>query len=93
MTMEFVEDSSFNEYVEAFKKLPLENKKKVVETDFKELIALLKEVDDNDYVVYNKEILDVERKEQTEDDFVEAVFVYLCSVKEMLANYITKHMD
>lgn len=93
MTMEFVESTSFNEYVEAFKKLPLANKKKIVQNDFKELIALLKEIDNNEFVLYNKEILDVEKENQTEDDFVEAIFVYLSSVKEMLADYINDHMD
>lgn len=93
MTMEFVESTSFNEYVEAFKKLSLANKKKIVQNDFKELIALLKEIDNNDFVLYNKEILDVEIENQTEDDFVEAIFVYLSSVKEMLADYINDHMD
>ena len=93
MMMKFVENTSFNEYVETFKKLPLSNKKQIVQNDFKELIALLKEIDNNEYVLYNKEILDVEKENQTEDDFVEAIFVYLSSVKEMLADYINDHMD
>ena len=93
MTMRFVEDSSFNEYVEAYKKLPLQEKKDVVLNDFKELIAVLKEIDTNDLVLYNKEILDAEKEVQTEDDFVEAIFVYLSSVKEMFSNIILEQIE
>ena len=76
--MKFVEDSKFNEMIEVFKKLPLKNKK---------------EIDKDDYVLYNKEILDVEKEEQTEDDFVEAIYVYLSSVKEMMGAILLEHLE
>lgn len=91
--MKFVEDSKFNEMIEVFKKLPLKNKKEIVQNDFKELIAVLKEIDKDDYVLYNKEILDVEKEEQTEDDFVEAIYVYLSSVKEMMSVILLEHLE
>ena len=91
--MKFVEDSKFNEMIEVFKKLPLKTKKEIVQNDFKELIAVLKEIDKDDYVLYNKEILDVEKEEQTEDDFVEAIYVYLSSVKEMMSVILLEHLE
>ena len=91
--MKFVEDSKFNEMIEVFKKLPLKNKKEIVQNDFKELIAVLKEIDKDDYVLYNKGILDVEKEEQAEDDFVEAIYVYLSSVKEMMGAILLEHLE
>lgn len=91
--MKFVENSKFNEMIEVFKQLPLKNKKEIVQNDFKELIAVLKEIDKDDYVLYNKEILDVEKEEQTEDDFVEAIYVYLSSVKEMMSAILLEHLE
>ena len=87
--MKFVEDTSFNQYVESYKKLPLKMKKEVLEKDFRELLAILNQLDKNhDEVLFNREILDLKKEDQTEDDFVEAIFVYLHSIKELLANYI-----
>lgn len=86
--MKFVEDTNFDEYVEAFKKLPLEKKKEILITDFKELLIVINKLNNNNKdVLFNRELLEVN---QTEDDFVEAIFVYLCSIKESLGNYINE---
>ena len=91
--MKFVEDIEFNKLVETYKKLPLEEKKKIVQNEFKELIAVLKEIDNDDEILYNKEMLDVEKEDQTEDDFVEATFVYLSSIKEVISKYLLQHLE
>lgn len=90
--MKFVENNSFNEYIESYKKLPLEEKKKLVEKQIEELLAVLTEVNKNNgkesEILYNREILDLKKESATESDFVEAMFVYLYTIKELLASII-----
>ena len=92
--MEFIEDKDFNVYIEKYKKLSLEEKKKLVEKEFEELIVVLKKINENmgnnPKLLFNREILDLKKNNASEDDFVEAVFVYINSVKELLATIIRK---
>ena len=39
---------------------------------------------------YNREILDVNDDDYSEEDFSEAVIVYLYSIRELIAEYIEK---
>ena len=39
-------------------------------------------------LLLNKEVLDIKDKNSTEDDFVEAIFVYILSIQELLASYV-----
>ena len=55
--MNFVENEVFNNYVEAFKKLSLEEKKKIVQNELKEMLAVLTEIDNGNEVLFNKEIM------------------------------------
>lgn len=92
--MKFVENTNFNNYVESYKKLPLKTKKEILEKEFQELLTILEKIDKNhNEVLYNKEILDIRKENQTEDDFVEAIFVYLYSIKELLGNYINDNQQ
>ena len=86
------EDVSFNEHVEKFKKLSVEKKKQVTISEMKQLlvlITLLKEkfnVPQN--ILYNKEILDANGDNVSEEDFVEAIFVYINIIKEAFSEYV-----
>ena len=92
--MKFVENTNFNNYVESYKKLPLKTKKEILEKEFQELLTILEKIDKNhNEVLYNKEILDIRKENQPEDDFVEAIFVYLYSIKELLGNYINDNQQ
>ena len=92
--MKFLENTNFNNYVESYKKLPLKTKKEILEKEFQELLTILEKIDKNhNEVLYNKEILDIRKENQTEDDFVEAIFVYLYSIKELLGNYINDNQQ
>jgi len=90
--MEFVEDSSFNNYVEKYKQLPLKEKKQLVEEQIKELLGVLNELNENygknPKILFNREILDLKKEDATEADFVEAMFVYSYSIKELLASLV-----
>ena len=81
-----------NNYVETYKKLSLIEKKQIIEKEIKDTLALLVKLHEDhgkeSDILFNKEILDVKDGISNEEDFVEAVFVYVLSIQEMLASYI-----
>jgi hypothetical protein len=85
-------EEKLNNYVEAYKKLSLVDKKLAVEKEIKETLALLERLHENsgknNDILFNKEILDVKDGVSTEDDFVEAMFVYILTIQESLASYV-----
>lgn len=89
--MEIKQDKDFDNLMEAYKKLKLIDKQKIVENELKEILAtfekLFSEKQQQAYMIYNREILDTS-KEHTEDDFSESIYVYINAIKECLANYI-----
>ena len=88
--MEFENNEYFNEYIEKYKNLSLEEKKENVEKEFQELLtvmdALCKRHGKNPKILYNREIEDLKKSYAPQDDFVEAMFVYVHSVKELFAS-------
>lgn len=86
--MNFYVSKEFNECIENYKKLNLKEKVQIAETEMKELMAALVEINiQKGYtpkVLYNKEI----RELDTFDDFVEATYVYINSLKELLGDYV-----
>lgn len=83
------ENEKFNQYVEDFTKLPLEKKKEIVNKQMKKVLAFIEKIKHdlniNSEILFNKEILDLNKKDSTEDDFVEAMFVYAYSMQESLS--------
>ncbi len=92
--MEFIEDKTFNNYIEAFKKLPIKEKKDITIIEIQKLLSftekLNKSTNNQNKILINKEIKDLKNENSTEDDFIEAVLVYIHSIEESLANYIDK---
>lgn len=90
--MKFVQDSNFNEYVDKYKHLTLKDKKELVEKEMEELLVVLNALNekygDTPDVLFNREILDLKKEDATEDDFVEAMFVYSYSIKELIASLV-----
>ena len=87
------ENEAFNKYIDAYKKLSLKDKQNISIKELKELIAFFSEIDktnNNGSILYNREILDVEKHDSSEDDFVEAVFVYINSLKELIGDYFNR---
>ena len=86
--MNFYVSKEFNECIENYKKLNLKEKVQIAKTEMKELMAALVEINiQKGYtpkVLYNKEI----RELDTFDDFVEATYVYINSLKELLGDYV-----
>ena len=85
------EDSSFNQYVNAYKKLPLQKKKEMVNEETKKLIAFIEKINADmgikGQTLFNREILDLNSDNVSDDDFVEAMFVYIYSIREALSIY------
>ena len=87
-----IENKAFNEYIEVYKKLSLKKKQDLVIEEildiFKFLNKLKQDLNLDNNVLFNKELDDLKNVDFTDDDFVEAVYVYMCSLKEYLADYI-----
>lgn len=88
-----IEEKEFNEYVEKFKKMSTAKKKEVTIKEMKRLVAfvtLLKEkCGAPKEILYNREILDTNGEHISEDDFVEAIFVYSNIIKEAFSEYVS----
>lgn len=83
------QEEKFNNYVETFKKLPLSKKKELTILEAKKTLAFTELVKNSvgakKEMKLNKEVLDVSNGEITDDDFTEAMFVYLNSIRETVA--------
>ena len=90
--MDFKENSQFNDLVDKYKNLNIKDKHKQVIKLLKEDISIMKSILGEKGIktemLYNREILDLNSINYTEDDFAEAVFVYVYCFREMLADYI-----
>ena len=94
MNMNFVEDKEFNELVNNFLKLSTNDKKLIVDKEIKELIASFQQLNAkhnlSTNLLYNRELLDINKENSTEDDFIEAMYVYIHIIEELIAVYIDK---
>lgn len=90
--MEFKDNEVFNDCVEKFKKLSLEDKKKITEKELMELIAILSSINKNnninEKILFNREISDIKKENSSYDDYVEVIYVYVNMIKELVADYI-----
>lgn len=86
-----IQNETFNEYIEAYKKLPLQKKKQMANEEVKKLLAFIEKANNdlnlNDTILFNREILDLNSDNVSDDDFVEAMFVYIYSIREALSIY------
>lgn len=93
--MKFKKNIEFDKTVEAFKKMSLTEKQRVVIDELKEILAFMDMTMTLSglkcEVLYNKEILDMEHN-YTEDDFVESVYVYINAIKELLGSYVNSQI-
>lgn len=94
--MKFKKNIEFDKTVEAFKKMSLTEKQRVVIDELKEILAFMDMTMTLSglkcEVLYNKEILDIEH-DYTEDDFAESVYVYINAIKDLMAKYVEKEIE
>lgn len=82
----------FTEYMEAFKELDISEKRVEIINSIKEISALLVKLANDDGISLNylnsKEILNFKNGRETEEEFLEALLVYIENFKEMLGQYL-----
>lgn len=86
-----MKQEEFDKYINEFKKLPLKRKKIEVINELKKFLAitikLKQDLKIEKEILMNREVLDIKESMQ-EEDFIEAVYVYLYSIEESLGDYL-----
>ena len=84
----------FNKYMLSFKSRSLKDKQNIVIEQLKMLAILTnsmcKELNVDNEMLLNKEITDLNKYNYTEDDFAEALIVYINSIQNSLCDYCNK---
>ena len=82
----------FSEYMDAFKELDISEKRIEIINSIKEVSALMVKLADDDGISLNylnsKEILNFKNGGESEEEFLEALLVYIENFKEMLGQYL-----
>lgn len=82
----------FSDFIEEYKTKGLKEKQQFVINDLKEMIACIQQLcylkGIKTDLLINKEILDVNSPSYTEDDFAEAVYVYIQMFKEVISDFL-----
>lgn len=82
----------FTEYMDAFKELDISEKRIEIINSIKEVSALLVKLANDDGISLNylnsKEILNFKNGREIEEEFLEALLVYIENFKEMLGQYL-----
>ena len=90
-------DETFEEYMEYFKSLTLREKQGVVIDQLRMLANstsdICKEIGSNNEVLANKELLDINKENYTEDDFSEAVVVLVSSIQNSICDFHLKLIE
>ena len=82
----------FDAFIEEFKELSLIEKQQQIVKDLKEMIASYQQLCtlsriENDIII-NREVLDINKEAYSEDDYAEAIYVYIQTLKEITANFL-----
>ena len=84
----------FNKYIQEYKKLDIKEKRKEYVDALKELIVIFDSLASIDNIeleyIKNNEILDLKSENISEDDFLEAIMVYLEISKDIIGQYLIK---
>ena len=89
--------NSFEEYMKTFKEQPLKEKQSIILEQLQMLSgftnSLCKEINVKNDILINRELVDVKKDEYTEDDFAEAVIVYVNSIQDSICDYVNGITD
>ena len=84
------EQENFNEYMENYKQKPLKEKQDIIIYQMKLLAKftnnLCDELGIKSELIMNKELLDLNQDDYTEDDFAEAVIVLVNSIQNSICD-------
>lgn len=83
---------SFKEYIEEFKKLEIKDKRMEIIESVKEITALVDSLAQSENksleFLKSKEITELNEGDESEDDFLEALLVYVENTKNLLGQYL-----
>lgn len=86
----------FTEYMDAFKELDISEKRIEIINSIKEISALMVKLSNDEGMnlkyLNSKEILNFKNGRETEEEFLEALLVYIENFKEMLGQYLTNKL-
>ena len=88
-----MKEKVFREYIDEFKKLPLEERKKLTIDKIKDILVVIDEFIELEDL--NNELLltaDV-NKIDSDDEFVNAIYVYMNTIQESLAIYLENSIN
>lgn len=87
----------FDEYINQFKRLSLHEKRDKIIDSLKLMIVILEKMCVDNNIPYrevkSKEILVLNDEDCSEDDYLEALFVYVEYLKEVLGSYFYKAIN
>ena len=82
----------FNDYINKLKKMNLNSKKFELFESLKEFVSILESLSKTENIELNylntKEIEDLYKENSSEDDFVEAILVYVEIIKDLVGQYL-----
>lgn len=84
----------FNRLVELYKKMSYKDKQNALINEFKTTLACIEklnqDVGNKHDLLINKEITDINKSDATNDDYLEAYFVYLNMINDSLSSLLEK---
>lgn len=92
-----MENENFDEYMNYYKKVPLKQKQQIVINQLKMLANLTnkmcEEFEIDNEIIMNRELIDITKKEYTEDDYSKALIVLINSIQNSLCDFNLKLAD
>ena len=87
-------NNAFNEYIEEVKKMDISSKREELLNSVKEIIAFFESLAQNEnmelYYLVNRELIDLNSNNVSEDDFIEGLLVYVEIAKNIMGEYLEK---
>ncbi len=87
----------YNHYINEFVNLSVEDKREEIVNKLKELIATLeviaKELNDPQPALLNREMIDLNQEDVSEEDYLEAVFAYLISLEDLIGRTLNQALN
>lgn len=87
-------ETAFKEYVTAFKQMETKDKRKEIIRNINEITAMFDSLASNAGIqvqyLKSKEISELNDGNETEDDYLEALLVYIENAKSVLGEYLLK---
>ena len=87
----------YNHYINEFVNLSVEDKGEEIVNKLKELIATLeviaKELNDPQPALLNREMIDLNQEDVSEEDYLEAVFAYLISLEDLIGRTLNQALN